>query len=52
MIKRWDNSHHWKELKTFPYHVHIGDEAEPKESPEVLIEDIIREVEKMLDLNL
>ncbi len=52
MIKRWDNSPHWKELKTFPYHVHIGDEAEPKEAPEVFIEDILCEVEKMLNLNV
>jgi len=52
MIKRWDNSPHWKGLKTFPYHVHIGDEAEPKEAPEVFIEDILCEVEKMLNLNV
>jgi hypothetical protein len=49
MIKRWDNSPHRKGLKTFPYHVHIEYEAEPKESPEVFIEDILREVDKMLN---
>ncbi|WP_269852157.1 toxin-antitoxin system TumE family protein [Methanosarcina horonobensis] len=21
MVKRWDNSPHWKDPKTFPYHV-------------------------------
>lgn len=51
MVKRWDNSPHWKDLKTFPYHVHHGNEAEPSESPEVFIEDILREVDKLLSLN-
>ena len=51
MVKRWDNSPHWKDLKTFPYHVHHGNEAEPGESPEVFIEDILREVDKLLSLN-
>ena len=48
MAKRWDNSPHWKSLKTFPYHIHQGNDMEPKESPEVFIEDILREVEKLL----
>lgn len=47
-IKRWDNSPHWKDLKTFPHHVHQGEETEPRESPEVFIEDILREMKKML----
>jgi hypothetical protein len=51
MVKRWDNSPHWKDLKTFPYHVHNGNEAEPRESPEVFIEDILREVDKLLSPN-
>jgi hypothetical protein len=51
MIKRWDNSPHWNNLKTFPYHVHHGNEAEPRESPEVFIEDVLREVKKLLSSN-
>ncbi|AKB12152.1 MAG: DUF6516 family protein [Methanosarcina flavescens] len=51
MIKRWDNSPHWKNLKTFPYHIHKGNEAEPRESPEVFIEDVLREVKKLLSSN-
>ena len=51
MIKRWDNAPHWRSLKTFPYHVHHGNETEPKESPEVFIEDVLREVEKLLSSN-
>ncbi|MGB9929075.1 MAG: toxin-antitoxin system TumE family protein [Methanosarcina sp.] len=47
MIKRWDNSPHWKERKTFFYHVQMGDEAEPKESPVVFIEDILHEIERI-----
>lgn len=52
MIKRWDNSPHWKDLKTFPHHVHDEEETEPRESFEVFIEDILREVEKMLNSKL
>jgi hypothetical protein len=48
MIKCWDNSPHWKDLKTFPHHVHQGEETKPRESPEVFVEDILREVEKIL----
>lgn len=48
MVKRWDNSPHWKSLKTFPYHVHHGNDMEPKESSEIFIEDILHEVEKLL----
>jgi hypothetical protein len=51
MIKRWGNSPHWKGLKTFPYYVHHGNETEPRESPEVFIEDILREVKKLLSSN-
>jgi len=51
MIKRWDNSPHWKDLKKFPHHVHQGEETEP-ESPEVFIEDILREVEEMPNSSL
>jgi hypothetical protein len=50
LVKRWDNSPHWKELKTFPFHVHQGKDLKPKESPEVFIEDVLREVEKLLSL--
>ncbi|WP_048178524.1 DUF6516 family protein [Methanosarcina sp. MTP4] len=52
MVRRWDNSPHWNDLKTFPYHVHLGNEAEPKESPEVFIEDVLWEVKKLLSSNL
>ncbi|WP_239451371.1 toxin-antitoxin system TumE family protein [Methanosarcina horonobensis] len=51
-MKRWDNSPHWKDLKTFSYHVHQGNDMEPKESPEVFIEDVLREVEKLLSLEM
>ena len=51
MVRRWDNSPHWKDLKTFPHHVHLGNEAEPKECPEVFIEDVLREVKKLLSSN-
>ena len=48
MIKRWDNAPHWKKIKTFPYHVHIQNNVEPIESPEVFIEDVLRDLNNML----
>jgi hypothetical protein len=41
LIKRWDNAKHHPELKTFPNHVHSGDDKDAQESapidfPEVL----------------
>jgi len=44
IIKRWDNSPHWKSISTFPYHKHVGDEVFP--CSKVTIIDVIDEIEK------
>jgi hypothetical protein len=46
IIKRWDNSPHWKNMSTFPYHKHIGDEVFP--CPKISIPDVIDEIGKRL----
>lgn len=42
IIKRWDNSPHWKNISTFPYHMHIGDEVHP--CPRMTVTDVIDEI--------
>ena len=32
LIKRWENAKHHPEIKTFPFHMHAGEEKEIKES--------------------
>jgi hypothetical protein len=46
IIKRWDNSPHWKSISTFPYHKHIGDEV--FSCPMMTITDVIDEIGKRL----
>ena len=46
IIIRWDNSPHWKNLNTFPYHKHIEDNVLP--CPKMTVSDVIDEIEKRL----
>jgi len=46
LIVRWDNAPHHKNLKTYPYHKHIGKTI--LESNEVDIEVILKELEQMI----
>jgi len=46
LIIRWDNAPHHKKIATFPHHKHVGEII--LESNEVEIEDILRELEKMI----
>lgn len=46
MLLRWDNAPHWKQLKTYPHHKHLGKKILPSVQP--LVEEIIAEIEKMI----
>ena len=48
IIKRWDNAPHWKDVKTYPFHVHIKDQEEPLESKEMFVSDVIDELKKLV----
>ena len=48
IIKRWDNAPHWKNIKTYPFHVHIKDQNEPVESKEMFVSDVIVELKKLI----
>lgn len=46
LICRWDTAPHHKELKTFPYHVHLADGV--KESRPVKLIDVLDEIESIV----
>ena len=43
LIFRWDTAPHYKDLKTFPYHVHLPDGV--KESKRVTLIDVLDKIE-------
>ena len=45
MIKRWDNAKHHPEIKTFPFHMHPGEEKEVKESGAMELFDVLKILE-------
>jgi hypothetical protein len=36
-------------MKTFPHHLHLGDEKDVWECPEVFIEDVLLEIESIIE---
>lgn len=42
LICRWDNSPHYKNINTFPYHLHKNNEVYP--SYKISIEELIKEI--------
>jgi len=46
LICRWDTAPHHKELKTFPYHVHLADGV--KESRPVKLIAVLDEIESIV----
>jgi predicted RNase H-like nuclease (RuvC/YqgF family) len=41
MIRRWDNAPHWRDFRTFPFHLHIPDNDKPIECGEVFVNDVL-----------
>lgn len=48
IIRRWDNAPHWKNIKTYPFHVHTKGLQEPLESKEMSVSDVISELKKII----
>lgn len=46
LLVRWDNSPHWKNMKTFPNHKHVGESVSP--SHRVDIDDVISTLREYL----
>ncbi len=49
MVRRWDNAPHWPELKTFPHHLHLCDEAFVVESTEAFIDDVLNSITEIIN---
>jgi hypothetical protein len=47
LIKRWDNVVHHKEIKTFPYHIHLAD-GRVIESVNIALKKILSEIGKTI----
>lgn len=45
LIKRWDNAKHHPELKTFPNHVHLGNDKTVKESAPIDLQEVLEVLE-------
>ena len=45
LIKRWDNAKHHPEIKTFPFHVHVGKEETVKKSDAMDLLDVLKVLE-------
>ena len=45
LLKRWDNAKHHPELKTFPYHMHVGEDGDVKESASMELWEVLRILE-------
>ena len=46
LVSRWDTAPHHKELKSFPYHIHLPDGV--KESKPVKLIDVLDEIESIV----
>lgn len=47
MLLRWDSSPHYKNLKTFPHHVHESGKIKP--SHRITVEEVIREIRRRVE---
>ncbi len=47
LIIRFDNAPHYKNVETFPHHIHMGEEIQP--SSEITPEDIIEKILKIIE---
>lgn len=46
---RWDNARHHTELKTFPHHMHMGEDGNVKESTGIDLWEVLRILELEID---
>lgn len=47
MLIRWDNSPHYKNLKTFPHHVHEYGDIKP--SHRISVDEVIKEIRRRVE---
>ena len=44
MIRRWDNAPHWRNIRTFPFHLHVTDKDKPIECDEIFVNEVLLEI--------
>jgi hypothetical protein len=44
LISRWDNAPHWKDLKSYPHHRHVSEEAVVESSDVRALEDALKHI--------
>ena len=49
LLKRWDNAKHHPELKTLPYHRHVGEDGKVKESVSMDLWKVLRILESEVE---
>ena len=49
LVRRWDNAKHHPEIKTFPFHMHIGKDENIKESVRMDLWKILRILESEVE---
>jgi len=49
LIRRWDNVHHYKEIDTFPHHLHLANGRVIKSS-HITLKKVLSEIEKTLTI--
>jgi len=45
MQKYWDNAPHHREIETFPFHIHTGNEIFPSEK--IRLDEILKTIERI-----
>lgn len=46
LIIRWDNKPHWRDIRTFPHHMHVHEKDKALPSHRVTVSDVIEEIRK------
>ncbi len=49
LIIRWDNAPHHPNIQTFPFHVHIEDKKNVKESAEVTLHEVLKYIQGVIN---
>ena len=49
LIRRWDNAKHHPKIKTFPFHMHVGEDGSVKESVCMDLRDVLRILESEVE---
>jgi len=51
-VKRWDNVKHHKEIETFPYHIHEGEEKNIKPSEPMNHKKVLKNIQNDIEKNI